>query len=262
MAFGDLKGTLTGSATSVGTSIAATGSVSVAVGDLVFAMIAEQAAISSTVCNDSIGGAAYTAISAGLDAGSTVTGRAFYKRMTSAATLTSVTFTTNGGANNAVALAAVIEGPFDASPLDTNPTGITNDNTTPYTCPSTGTLVQVQEVVLNFVVHTGNVTLTATSPNTKSVQLNTATILTAAIGRQVVSATTAVAPAWTSSATPTESAYNTVSFKQDLLQTLSPGAISDGDTLSAPALSALGVPIAYVVAPERPDTVTSFRELR
>jgi hypothetical protein len=72
-----------------------------------------------------------------------------------------------------------------------------------------------------YAVQTGNVTLTATSPNLKAVQLNTATILTAAIGYQLVSATTSVAPAWTSSGTPTESAYNTESYKQAVVQTLS-----------------------------------------
>jgi hypothetical protein len=81
MAFGSLKGTLSGSATSIGTSLAATGSVSVAVGDLVYAVLAEQTTITSTACADNLSNS-YTAVSAGLDAGTTVTGRAWYSRVT------------------------------------------------------------------------------------------------------------------------------------------------------------------------------------
>jgi hypothetical protein len=212
MAFGASKGTLSGGATSITNPLAATGSVSVAIGDLIFGGRFEQTSLTATTCSDNLGNT-YIAINAGSDAGTT-TARCFYSRATVAGTLTSVNFAGTASANNGVALAEVIEGPFASPPIDANPANITNDNVTPYLCPATGTLAQATEVVLCALAHTGNVTLTATSPNTKSVQLNTATILTAGLGRQTVAATTSVQPAWTSSATPTDSVYVTASFKQ------------------------------------------------
>lgn len=235
MAFGDVKGTLQGSATSITNPLSATGSVTVAVGDLIFGGRFEQTSNTATTASDNLGNT-YSAINAGSDAGTT-TFRGYWSRVTVAGTLTSVNFAGTASSNNGVALAAVIEGPFQSSPLDANPANITNDNTTPYTCPATGTLAQADEVVVCWICHTGNVTLTATSPNNKTHQLNTATILTAALGRQTVAATTTVSPAWTASATPTDSCYGTASFKKDLTQSLTPSLYSDTDTFFAPTVT-------------------------
>jgi hypothetical protein len=212
MAFGDLKGTLQGGATSVTNPLVAAGSVSVAVGDLIFGGRFEQTALTATTCTDNLGNT-YTAVNAGSDAGTT-TARCFYSRATVAGTLTAVNFAGTASANNGVVLAAVIEGPFATPPIDANPANVINDNTTPFTGPATGTLAQAIEVVMCAIAHTGNVTLTGSGSNTKTHQLNTATILTAALGRQVTAATTSVQPAWTSSGATTDSVYVTASFKQ------------------------------------------------
>ena len=115
MAFGGLKGTLTGNANNIGSSLAIStgGPITVAVGDLIYAVIAEQATASVTACGDNLhGGSTYAATSAAADAGTICTGRAFWKRVTTAGSLSSVTFVTAATTNNVVAIAAVIEGPF------------------------------------------------------------------------------------------------------------------------------------------------------
>ena len=214
MAFGDIKGTKTGTLTSITASFpCSTGtSFAVVVGDLIVAACAEQTAMTVTACADNLGNT-YAAIGAGADAG-TVTGRAFYSRITNAGTISSVTFTATASNNNCVGLAVGFEGPFAVSPLDKAPTAIINDNTTPYTCPATGALAQADEKIVNLIVHNGAPTFTATAPNLKAVELATATVLKAALGHQTVTSTASVTPAWTSSATPTVSGYGTASFKR------------------------------------------------
>ncbi len=221
MAFGDLKGTFQGSATSIGTSLAITtgGPVAVIVGDLVYALCAEQAAITNTACADNLGNVYAPVKTPGADAGTIVTGRAYVARITIPGSITTVTFTANGGSSNVVGLAQVIEGPFAPTTVsqDANPADILNDVTT-FTGPATGTLGQAAEVVLSWLVVDGNETLTATSPNLLSATLNTATILTAAIGHQTVAATTTVAPDWASTAGPAQSALGTTSYRRFLDQ--------------------------------------------
>ena len=216
MAFGAVKGSKTGSATSITASfpIATGTNFAVVVGDLIVSLLAEQSANTVTACTDNLGNV-YTALGPGADAG-TVAGRGFYTRVTNAGTLTTVTFTATASSNNCVGLAVGFEGPFVVSPVDANPASIINDNTTPYTCPATGTLAQADELIVCAIVHNGAPTLTATAPNLKAVELATASILKAALGYQTVASTASVAPAWTSSATPTASGYATVSFKKEL----------------------------------------------
>ncbi len=216
MAFGSLKGAFTGNNASIGTSLAistlASGSGAVNVGDLVYVVVGEQTAPTMTAVNDNLGNT-YTALQVATDAG-TSTARAFYTRVTIAGTITAITATTNGGTNNGAGAALIIEGPFAPSPLDKNPTNLTNDTTTPYTCPSTTTLAQADEVVIGWVVSTGSAAWTATSPNTKGAEVATAAVLSVRIGYQTVAATTAVSPAWTGTA-PTDDVLGTSSFKKD-----------------------------------------------
>ena len=214
MAFGDIRGSKTGNATSVTASNAcATGTnIVVVVGDLIVAAFAEQAAMTVSACTDNLGNT-YTALGAGADAG-TVTGRGFYTRVTVAGSISQLTFTATASSNNYACAASVFEGPFAVNPLDAQPAVILNDNTTPYTCPATGTLAQADEKIVNVIVHNGNPLFTATAPNISAIQIATASVLRLGIGHQTVTSTASVTPAWTSSATPTASGYNTVSFKR------------------------------------------------
>src|SRR5262245_66686310 len=101
MAFGDLKGTPFGSGNNnIPAAPAATGSISVAVGDLIIATLAQQTALTVTACGDNLHGASsYTAVNAGTLNGSTISGRTFFRRVTVAGTLTTVTFAATSIAN-------------------------------------------------------------------------------------------------------------------------------------------------------------------
>src|SRR5688572_957274 len=122
MAFGDLKGTLGGNANSITNPFNATGSVAVAVGDLVYAVLGQQTNLTVTACADNLFNT-YIETQLGLDAG-TSTGRAFYTRVTMPGTLTTISATTTGSTNDVAFLAAVIEGPFEVRAIDANPTNI------------------------------------------------------------------------------------------------------------------------------------------
>jgi hypothetical protein len=210
MAQGDRKGGLSVTANSITNPIAAVGSVAVAVGDLVVAVIAEQTAITATTVTDNLGNT-YTDKSAGTDAGN-ITARAYYSRVTTAGTLTSVSAVATASSNNVSFIADVFEGPFETSPLDTNPANITSDVTSPFTCPSTGTLAQASELVVCFASRVGNAAFTATSPNLKGGEAFSQAVAGVTIGYQVVSATTAVAPEFTGT-NPTQMVLGTWSFK-------------------------------------------------
>lgn len=212
MAFGGLKGTLRANATSIPNPATATGSVVVAVGDLVYAVFGEQTSPTTTTCSDNLGNT-YAALSAATDAG-TSTAHAYYSRVTVAGTLTTVSAVATASSSNYAAVAAVIEGPFAIGPLDANPANITSDNTSPFTCPTTGTLNRANEVVMCFQVATGSTATSASSPNTLAgTQESTATVLHVCVGYQLVSSTSAVAPAFTAGSNPTDSVLGTTSFK-------------------------------------------------
>ncbi len=129
MAFGDLKGTLTGSVNSVTNPMVASGSVVVAVGDLVFVTMSQQTNLTAVdTVTDNLGNT-YAAVNAGTDAG-TIAIRSFYARVTVAGTLTTVNVPATASTNDASLVADVREGPFTASPLDANPAN-TADATSP-----------------------------------------------------------------------------------------------------------------------------------
>ena len=214
MAFGTLSGTLGVNAVSIANPFVATGSVVVAVGDLVVAALSQQTDLTATTCSDNLGNT-YTAQNVGTDAG-TATGKAWWSRVTVAGTLTSVSAVTTASTDNAAFMVGVWQGRFSSSPLDANPANLSNDTTTPFSCPTTGTLAQASELVVGWIGSSGSSTaFTATSPNLLAGQQISSTVATAVIGYQVVSATTAVAPAFATSV-PSSNVLGTMSFKQDL----------------------------------------------
>ena len=235
MAFGALLGTLQRNVASVTnpTSTSA-GSIAVNIGDLIFGVFGEQTSLTAGgTVTDNLGNT-YAYVSAGTDAG-TNTARAFYSRVTVAGTLTTVSIPATASANDAGIAVGVFEGPFATSPLDKAPTDVSNDLTTPYTGPATGTLAQADELVVSWFTTNGAVTHTATAPNTKSHQVSQGTTVTLSLGYQVVAATTTVTPAWTSSATPTADVIGTASFKKaaSVPQTIPIGLVSSTHTATA-----------------------------
>lgn len=212
MAFGGLKGSLVGNNLSTTASNTITGSVVVAVGDLVFAVMAEAVALTANACSDNLGNT-YTAQNAGTLSGSAISGRAYWSRVTNAGTLTTVTITATASSDDFAGTAAVIEGPLATSPLDANPANITSDITSPFTCPATGTLAQSNEIVIAWGVRNSSSVWAATSPNLLARDNVTSTSCAGSIGYQAVTATTSVVPAFTAAANPTADVLGTVSFK-------------------------------------------------
>src|SRR5215207_2961708 len=211
MAFGDLLGNLSITAGSVVTPFNATGSVAVAVDDLVVAVFAQQTALTVTGVTDNLGNT-YTATNAGTDNGN-ATGRCFYSRVTTAGTLTTVAGACTGSANDAAFAVSCFAGPFATSPLDANLANI-SDLASPFACPATGTLAQADELVIGWgACNQGFTTYAATSPNLLRANVATANIA-AVIGSQVVAATTTVTPTFTDANALSSSVWGTSTFKK------------------------------------------------
>lgn len=215
MAAGDLKGTLAGGSTAiVGGSSSATGSVVVEVGDLLVAVVSEGVSNTVTGVTDSLGHT-YTAQNAGTLA-TNVAGRAFYIVATTAGTLTAVSAAMTTSTHDWAISAAAFAGPVGS--IDANPANAT-DATSPLTCPSSGTLALPQELVIAWsILNLGQTDTLATSPNLLAVNAcsttdNTASSCSAALGYQVVSSTSAIAPAFTASGTLQNGALGLMSFK-------------------------------------------------
>lgn len=211
--FGALKGAFTGNATSIGTSAPlntlASGSAVVEYGDLIYAVFGEEVAPTTTTVGDNLGNI-YAATQVATDAG-TSTGHAYWARVTNPGTITAITAVANGGTNNFAGAALLIQGPLATSPLDKNPTNITTDVTSPFTCPSSTTLTQAQEIVIGWSCSTGSAVWAATSPNLLGAQIATAAVLSVRIGYQAVAATTAVLPEFTGT-NPTDGVLGTTTF--------------------------------------------------
>lgn len=218
MAFGDVLSTASNTASSITNPFAVSAGFTVAVGDLVVVIVAERVNVTAGNCTDGLGNT-YTAASAPSSAGTdngNATSRWYYSLITVAGTATPSVAAT-ASTDDAVIIAVRFEGPFTASPLDANPSDV-NDTTTPYTCPSTGTLSQADELIIALGSAVNGSTWTATAPNVIAKQdvsggggPNT---IAAVIGSQVVAATTAVAPAFTYGTTPTATVMGTASFKK------------------------------------------------
>jgi hypothetical protein len=216
MAFGGLRGTLEVASGSITNPTSAVGSVAgVVAGDLVVCTLSQQIALTVTDVDDNLGNT-YTPIWAGVDTGNN-TARSFYSVVTNAGTLTSVDATCTASSNDVAFVAAVFEGTFAASPLDAAPAHNT-DNTSPYTCPATGTLAQADELVVacSSGQAAAGTAWSATSPNLLAVQIASSTVIRAVIGYQVVSATTSVAPEFTVGVNNTTCIHHTASFKKDV----------------------------------------------
>lgn len=239
MAFGDLLSPqLSGAANSITNPFSATGAgTTVAVGDLIVAVLGEQTSLTVTACGDNLHGAStYTAVNAGTD-GTSITGRCFYKVVTTAGSLTSVNFVTTASADNVAAVAAAFTGPFTSSPLDAAPANNNNtDNASPFTCPATGTLAQATELVIAWMTGQSNATWLATSPLLKAVQVVSQSVADTILGYKVVSSTTTTSPEFTGT-NPTASVQGTASFKADLNQTLTPSLFDDTDSILAPTIT-------------------------
>jgi hypothetical protein len=228
MAFGDLRGTLTGSGASVGTTNAFStgGPITVAVGDLVFVCFGQQTALTASGVTDNLGNT-YSAQNAGTDSG-TATGRAFYSPVTVAGSLSTVTVAATSSANDYCGVVAVIAGPFTAAPLDKSPAN--TDLTTPaspFTCPATGTLSQAAEVIMAWGIGSQSTTWAATSPNLLANNANSSTNIKAAVGYQVVNSTSTVSPVFTAGSNPTDAAVGTASFAALLMPAGRPPVFSD-----------------------------------
>ena len=197
MAFGGFKGSLVGGNNSIPNPLPATGSVSVAIGDLIVAVIAQQTANTSTAVTDNLTNT-YTAQNAGTLA--TISGRMYYSRATFAGTLTTVNFATTASANDASCSVAVYEGPFVTSPLDVTPANLSADLSTPYSCPASGTLAQAQELIIGWFAAASTATYTAGGGFTKNVQQSQSANASTSIASLAVSATTTQTPSWTGTA--------------------------------------------------------------
>lgn len=226
MAFGDVRGTLSGAGGSIPNPASATGSVAVSVGDLVFVVIAQQTNLTGGACTDNLGHT-YTATNAGTDAGN-VSGRAYYLYVTTAGTLTQIDIVATASANDYSVIAVVFEGAFATSPLDANPANASNDLADPYLCPATGTLAQADELVVSWLALAATAsTWTADAPDTVQAQNAASANAHSIIGSRVVAATSSVQPSYDDAADPPgASVLGTSSFKK----------AAAGDTLMGQAI--------------------------
>jgi hypothetical protein len=202
-AFGTLLATFGVTSNSVVSSNAAvliSGSGAVQMGDLAFAVFGQQTALTVTDVEDNLGHT-YTATNVGTDAGS-MSGRAFYARMTSNGTLTSLTGVAVASANNIAFPAAIFAGPCDEPPADVNLANSTAGSAgTTYSAPASGARGQFIELVVGWMAR-GNggasAALAAVSPNLTAIELQSQTVAQAVIGYQTTVNSSSLTPVFTS----------------------------------------------------------------
>lgn len=210
---------LNGTGSSSGANIAASNAISinggtgvtVRVGDLVVAVLAQQTALTSSGCTDNLGNT-YTAQNAGTLSGATISGRMWYTRVTVAGNLTTVTMAATSSANDFSCVAAVFTNGFDSPPIDANIANATTDITTPFACPATGALAQALELVVCWSANNTNTAWTANSPLLLAIQVSQANTH-AVIGYKDVNSTATTTPEFAGTA-PTFTVLGTASFKQ------------------------------------------------
>jgi len=211
MAFGANKGTWSFGANSIvanNQATLATGSAVVAKGDLIVVVAGEQTTNTLASASDTLGNTYTAATAATLGGG--VSARAFYTIVTNAGTNTNVNVQASASSSNVAIIAASWEGSFSA--VDKTPANNNNtDNSSPFTCPATGTLAQQVEMIIAWMVDNTTNTKTATSPNLLARQQNQ-TVISTVVGYQTVNSTGTVSPAWTGT-NPTGSQQGTISFK-------------------------------------------------
>lgn len=211
MAFGALKGTLTGSDTNPGTTVAASGSVSVSIGDLVVVNLSNiytVYALSGLNFTDNLGNV-YNILPILGSEGTSVVQMLYagYAYVTVSGTLTAVTATwTSSSGSDAAISVAVYEGTFEKNPLDIYVHPVLYDSTSPYTCPATGTLNAADELIIGMQAQSTGATAGsygAASGYTLDVSASTGTgasTTSCGIVSKVVTATTTTTPGVTTGA--------------------------------------------------------------
>lgn len=204
-------GSLVGGATSVTNPMVASGSVAVALNDLVVCVFCEQSSsILATGCTDNLGNT-YTAFNAG-GTNSTTSARMFYTIVTAAGTLTAVNVACTASTNDASVQAVAFQGPFSA--IDANP-AIRTDGNSPMTGTATGTLNQAFSIVIGMMGSTSTgATITATTGWTLAGGTSTTGLRRASVCYQNVSATTSVTPSFDVSNGTDTTVVQTASFKR------------------------------------------------
>ncbi len=232
------KSTGSGAANSSGT-VASTGNVNAAVGDYIIVAVADQMGGPAPTISD-VSSNTYTALSGPTT--NTVRASKWYSKVTNPLAGSISAVFTSANASRAI-VAAVWDGAlFSATPLDTNVTNA-NDSTTPFNCPTSGTLAQANEMVVGFTFSAGNTDFTATAPNLLAVSVastggGAAGNSAVAIGYQYVTATTAVVPVF--AGTSRTSVQGTCSFKN-------PSAIVLKSTVGTPKIMDNGTETAVVL---------------
>lgn len=168
----------------------------------------------------------------------------WYSAITNAGSMT-VTITFGSSAAGRGGVMAVWGSNFVGA-LDKNATNA-NDSTTPYDCPTSGTLAQADELVIGFAFVNGPDTnvAAATSPDTLvgpggSSGGSATTNATAAISWRKVSATTAVAPQFTG--TSRAGVVGTASFRVTPVVAGTPKLVDNGSDVS---ITLSGTPTPY-----------------
>lgn len=236
MAFGDRKGSgLSGGSTDITDPASITGSISVAIGDLVWCVFAQQDHLTVVGASDNLGNTYVTDGSGigGTAGGEAVHHRCLHSRVTVAGTLTQIDFNTTASSDNWSAVADVFEGPFESNPKDTNgtPSSIGFDNFSPFTSPaSLDPLDQPNELIVCGSTRTANA-ITATSPALKGTENTSISGACATIGYLLVNSTDSVTLEFTGT-NPNVGIYQIVCFKQ----LTTPGTVTateDSDTASS-----------------------------
>ncbi len=221
MAFGDLitngTGSLTGASIGASNAIPINGGtgVTVVLGDLVVAVLAEQTSLTASGTTDNLGNT-YTASNSGTLTGAAISGRMYYSTVDKPGTLTTVTMTATSSAHDFSCVAAVYRGLFATSVLDTNIANATTDITSVFTCPATGTRNQASDLIIGWAAANNNGADTSSGNYTVAVdapRLNAH----ACIAHRVVTTTADDSPTIASGTNPANQVLGTTSFRQAVL---------------------------------------------
>lgn len=231
MAFGDLLGTFSFGATSVGTTTNnLSGSATVAVGDLIVVLCFQNSGGTGTFStpSDSLGNT-YV-----LDQTGGGTNLAFYRASVTVSGSPTISVFTTSTSNDTAFAAAAFAGPFAASPLDKQ-LAFGSDTTSPFTSGSSGTFAQADELVIGALALVRCQNVSATSPNLLAVNAQSTTPNTtgsagSTIGYQVISSTASKTVAFTASGTITTGLISLLSYKKDTSSgvTYFPMVVGDG----------------------------------
>lgn len=186
------------------------GHVTVAVGDLVYAVFTEQTSLTATAANDILGNT-YTVCNSGSDVGA-VAGRAFYSIITIPGTISGggLTISCSASSDDAVLIGQAFQGPFVG--IDANPANASSDITSPYNGPATGTLVQADELLVAWANRPDSVNFSSTSPLIQIAQAGSGNVH-AVLSYQVLASTSTVTPQWTSVSDPSQLLSGTTTFR-------------------------------------------------